>query len=115
MKKPDFEDDGRVIAPMDGVPQSSLDAAGWLGRLPGRLPWQTPGRRAQKPGGNSAADAVDGEDGSPARPWESAPTLTPRETRSFIGGALLAALAVGGVFAAGFALFILFCTQVWLR
>ena len=107
MKKPDFEDDGRVIAPMDGVPQSSLDAAGWLGHMPGRMP----GRRTQKPG----RTAVDGEDGSPARPWESAPTLTPRETRSFIGGALLAALAVGGVFAVGFALFILFCTQVWLR
>ena len=45
MKKPDFEDDGRVIAPMDGVPQSSLDAAGWFGRLPGHLP----GRRAQSP------------------------------------------------------------------
>ena len=38
MKKPDFEDDGRVIAPMDGVPQSSLDAAGWFGRLPGQMP-----------------------------------------------------------------------------
>ncbi len=112
MKKPDFEDDGRVIAPMDGVPQSSLDAAGWFGRLPGHLP----GRRAQKPVGNTAARAdASGEDGSPARPWENAPTLTPRETRSFIGGALLAALAVGGVFAVGFALFILFCTQVWLR
>ena len=59
--------------------------------------------------------AADGEDGSAARPWESEPALTPRETRSFIGGALLAALAVGGVFAVGFALFILFCTQVWLR
>ena len=112
MKKPDFEDDGRVIAPMDGVPQSSLDAAGWFGRLPGRLPGHLRGRRAQKPGG----EAAEGEsDGSPARPWESEPALTPRETRSFIGGALLAALAVGGVFAAGFALFILFCTQVWLR
>ena len=111
MKKADYEDDGRVIAPMDGVPQSSLDAAGWFGRLPGRLP----GRRSRKPGENSAAGAADGEDGSPARPWESAPTLTPRETRSFISGALLAALAVGGVFAVIFALFILFCTQVWLR
>ena len=107
MKKPDFEDDGRVIAPMDGVPQSSLDAAGWLGRMPGQMP----GRRTQKPG----RAAADGEDGSAARPWESEPALTPRETRSFIGGALLAALAVGGVFAVGFALFILFCTQVWLR
>ena len=112
MKKPDFEDDGRVIAPMDGVPQSSLDAAGWLGHMPGHLP----GSRAPKSGGEAAGRAAaDGEDGSTARPWESAPTLTPRETRSFIGGALLAALAVGGVFAAGFALFILFCTQVWLR
>ena len=41
--------------------------------------------------------------------------LTPSETRRFIGGALAAALLVAGVMIAAGALFILFCTHVWLR
>ncbi len=94
MKKPDFEDDGRVIAPMDGLPANSLEAVSWFGRM-------------RRPGGQKAAPAPD------TAPQE--PEMTPRETRSFIGGALLAALAVGAVFAVCGALFILFCTQVWLR
>ena len=96
MSKPDFEDDGRTVAPMDGVPANPMEAAGWFGRF----------RTPQK------AEACPEQADRPDRMTE---TLTPRETRSFIGGALLAALAVGAVFAVCGALFILFCTQVWLR
>ncbi|MCL2462581.1 MAG: hypothetical protein FWF44_07940 [Defluviitaleaceae bacterium] len=41
--------------------------------------------------------------------------LTKEETRSYIFGALKAALLVGGIFVAAGALFILFCVYVWLR
>ena len=94
-KRTDFEDDGHVIAPMDvdGMPQSMLEQSGWFGN-PRR-------RRREEP--------VSRENEPP--PVE----LTPSETRRFIGGALAAALLVAGVMIAAGALFILFCTHVWLR
>ncbi len=46
---------------------------------------------------------------------ESPPPLGRRETRRFIANALLATLAVAGVFLLAAALFILFCTKVWFR
>ena len=89
-RRNDFEDDGRVVAPMDGLPSGMLEQTGWLG--------------ARRPASRAAKE-----------PEARQELLTPAQTRSFIGGALLAALAVAGVFAAAGALFILFCTQVWLR
>ncbi len=96
-KRTDFEDDGHVIAPMDvdGMPSGMLEQAGWLGKAyPKRKP------KPEKP--------HEGQTPPAAEP-------TPAETRSAIGGALLAALLVAGVFLVAGALFIAFCTNVWLR
>ncbi len=41
--------------------------------------------------------------------------MTRAETRAYTGSALLAALLIWVVFAAAWALFILFCTQIWFR
>ena len=41
--------------------------------------------------------------------------LTKSETRAIIWGSLKAALLIGGIFVAAFALFILFCVFVWFR
>jgi len=41
--------------------------------------------------------------------------MTAAETRAYTGSALLAALLIWVVFAAAWALFILFCTQIWFR
>jgi hypothetical protein len=41
--------------------------------------------------------------------------MTAAETRAYTGSALLAALVIWAVFAAAWALLILFCTQIWFR
>ena len=41
--------------------------------------------------------------------------MTKAEVRAYTGSALLAALLIWVVFAAAWALFILFCTQIWFR
>ncbi len=42
-------------------------------------------------------------------------TLDKRQTRYAIIGALKASLLMAGVFSAGLILFVLFCTEVWLK
>ena len=61
------------------------------------MPWYAP----EKPGA--------GEGGSKPDP------MSREEGRVFLWGALKAALLVVGVMCAGLILFVLFCTQVWLR
>jgi len=58
-----------------------------------------------------ARDEIVRDDGAAPREFP----LDRRETRSFIWGALGAALLIAAVFLGGMAAFILFCTQVWLR
>ena len=55
------------------------------------------------------------EDRAADREGPEPPPLGKRETRHFILNALLATLAVAGVFLAAAALLILFCTKVWFR
>ena len=89
LKKPKepFEDDGRTIADMSGVENhhSSL-----LGRLP---------RRSREK-----------SDETPKTPVEP---LSKRQGRMAIGGALLAALLVGGVFIVAGAIAILVMILLW--
>lgn len=59
------------------------------------MPWYTP------PSENGSADEGD----PPSR----------KETLRMMAGALKAALLVGGVFAVGLLLFLLFCVYVWFR
>ena len=89
------DDDGRRIADMN---------------VEG-MPWYDGGtkhlfRNNRKPG-SVGADS-EGQ-GTPPEP------LTKKETRSLIWNALLAALLIGGIFAAAFALLILFCVFVWFK
>lgn len=86
MKEP-FEDDGRTIADMSGVENHH---ASLIGRLP---------RRNR-----------DRDDETPKTPAEP---LTKRQGRMAIGGALLAALLVGGVFIVGGAIAILIMLLLW--
>ncbi len=85
-KREPFEDDGRTIADMSSVenPSTSL-----LGRLPKRR------RDGSEP---------------PAPPSEP---LTKRQSRMAIGGALLAALLIGGVFIVGGAIAIAVMLALW--
>ena len=85
-KKEPFEDDGRTIADMSSVenPSTSL-----LGRLPRRL-----------------------REKSETPATQSEP-LTKRQSRMAIGGALLAALLIGGVFIIGGAIAILVMLALW--
>jgi hypothetical protein len=84
------DDDGRTIADMSGVgtPLSPLSSG-------------TDPRRAREEG-QKKEDEEDLQ-------------LTHREKRAIAGGALLAALLVGGVFIVGCLLFLLFCVFVWFR
>lgn len=77
------------------MPSGMLEQTGWFGKAyPKRRPAPNKTHEGQA---------------SPAT------ELTPSETRSAIGGALLAALLVAGIFIVAGALFIVFCTHVWLR
>ena len=55
-------------------------------------------------------------EGTPMMPSGSAgETLDRRQTRFAIIGALKASLLIAGVFSAGLILFVLFCTEIWLK
>ena len=55
-------------------------------------------------------------EGTPVTPSGSAgETLDRRQTRYAIMGALKASLLIAGVFSAGLILFVLFCTEIWLK
>ena len=84
-KKEPFEDDGRTIADMSGVenPSTSL-----LGRLPRRKRDKSVQETHPEP-------------------------LTKEQNRMVIGGALLAALLIGGVFIVGGAIAIAVMLALW--
>ena len=86
-KKPKepFEDDGRTIADMSGVESASTSL---LGRLP----------RRQR---------------DKSEPQTHPEPLTKRQNRMVIGGALLAALLIGGVFIVGGAIAIAVMLALW--
>lgn len=63
------------------------------------MPWYNPGK-GKNTGGSKNQDLSE---------------LTPSETRAMIGGVLKAALSIALVFIVGFTLFLLFCTEIWLR
>ena len=84
-KKVYDDDDGRVIADMSRVDMGR-------GAPVDNIPPLSSG------GGESSQDEI---------------VYTPEEKRAIMGGSLLAALAVGGVFVLGFTLFLLFCIFIW--
>ena len=96
-KKADFEDDGRVIAPMN--------VAG--------MPWYSPRREYEARGSGSGDGGQELADGSGAH--IEAPALTSREKAAFTFGVLKASLLAALVYIAALALFILFCTEIWFR
>lgn len=61
------------------------------------MPWYMRAERKKVPEDNDLSD------------------LTKGETRAIVWGSLKAALLIGGIFMAVFALFILFCVFVWFR
>ena len=85
-RKDDFEDDGRTIVPMD------VDG----------MPWSTRGVRDMF------------REKTPPTDTEK-PPMSRDERRSYIWAAVKASLLIGGVFFAGYALFLLFCRFVWFR
>ena len=90
-KRVKYIDDGRVIA--------SMNVEG--------MPWYSPKKPPQE-----AADGSDaGTGGSGVIPVK----MTRRESFSFAFGVMKAALLVTFVFIGALFLFILFCTNVWLR
>lgn len=85
-KKQKFEDDGRVVANM------SFEGTSW--------------ENAPRNSGKDEAAPSTAGSGEP---------MTPRQTFSAIGGALLAALMIGFVFVIGLLLFLLFAVYIWFR
>ena len=84
-KKPEFVDDGRTIANMN------VDG----------MPWYNPaGSETSESTESSGIVRVEDD-------------LTLKEKAAMTKGVLLAGLLVGGVFALGFTIFILFCVFVW--
>ena len=77
-----------AYAPDDGRVIASMNVEG--------MPWYAPSNLSINSGGASS-------------------TLSKREARYAIWGALRAALTVVSVLSAGMILFVLFCTQVWFR
>lgn len=78
--------------------------------------------RKQLPGDDGRVIAPMNVEGMPW--YEKAPamtanisgeTLDKRQTRYAIIGALKASLLLAGVFSAGLILFVLFCTEIWLK
>ena len=93
------DDDGRRIADMN------VDG----------MPWYDGSRKHLfRNNGNRERIGADFSDASSGQGIPSEP-LTKKETRSIILNALLAALAIGGIFIAVFALLILFCVFVWFK
>jgi len=78
------DDDGRTVANMN------VDG----------MPWYVEENKSRKTG----PDAPEGE-----KPYE----MTRPEKRAFMSGVLGATLIVAAVFALGYLLFILFCTNIW--
>lgn len=64
------------------------------------MPWYTPEQQPNKPGGDATAAPI---------------KMTPRENMAFAFGVLKAVMLVTLVFAGALFLFILFCTNVWLK
>ena len=87
-RQPDFEDDGRTIADMSGVDRRTP-----LGYVRSS---ETPRRRRASAGGESKASPISRE-----------------QRRAYVGGALGAALLIGGVFAACGGLAIWLMTVIW--
>ena len=84
-KKLKFVDDGRTIA--------NMNVEG--------MPWYNPAKSETPDTSESSGTVKVGDD------------LTLKEKMAMTKGVLLAALLVGGVFALGFTIFILFCVFVW--
>jgi len=105
VKKAGFEDDGRVIAPMN------IDG----------MPWYRPrnegsgirGKGSEVASLGSEIDALKSEYSTAAQP--ELPILTRRERIAFTFGVMKAALLVSLVFIGALFAFILFCTEVWFR
>lgn len=91
-RKEKFVDDGRVIADMN------VDG----------MPWVKPSPRRNE------ADGKDGDSEKPL-PQELDAPLSKKETKGLILNSVLAGLFIAGIFIAGAALFILFCSHVWLH
>lgn len=89
-KKKYEDDDGRSIADMSGIDRPSLF-------IPRKHP--TKGAEHDKSSGND-------------RPWENN-SMTKKERRLYVFGALGAALLIGLVFAIGIGLIIWFMTVAW--
>ena len=106
-KKARFEDDGRVVAPMN------VDG----------MPWYAPsgefGIRNSEFGIDRDSIDRDTGDGSfiQSSPGYTAEplVLTRREKMAFTFGVLKAVLLVGLAFIGGLLAFILFCTEIWFR
>lgn len=89
MKQPhEFEDDGRVVADMSGI---------------------------EGPGFASLFKGKKRRDNGPTTTQAPADPMSRDERRIYVRAATLAALAIGAVFLAAGALFILFCQFIWLR
>ena len=85
-KKKVYDDDGRVIAPMN------VDG----------MPWNRKG-------------PVDPSKASKEKKDEEELSLTSAEKRAMMGGVFAAALLVAGIFVVAALLFILFCIFVWFK
>ncbi len=83
-RQDDFEDDGRTIVPMD------VDG----------MPWHIEGVRDRFLTGKKADDGRT--------------SMSKDERRGYVWAAVRAGLLIGGVFAVGYTLFLLFCRFVWL-
>ena len=97
-KHPGFEDDGRVVSPMnvEGMPwYAQRDEFGI------RNPES--GIESREQGGGSSAQMA------------PPPILTRRENLAFLFGVLKAALLVSFIFIGALLAFILFCTEIWFR
>lgn len=85
-RRDDFADDGRTIVPMN------VDG----------MPWYT----------RNVRDPLE-RDASPGRGGR--PPMSRDERRGYVWAAVKAGLLIAAVFAAGYALFLLFCVFVWFR
>ena len=104
-KNSKFEDDGRVIAPMnvEGMP--------WYKPPDQRTSAQSPQRRM-----HDAECGIDRQEQSDESSAQSTPPLLTRsEKLAFSFGVLKAALLVSLVFIGALLAFILFCTEIWFR
>lgn len=93
-KKEKFVDDGRTIA--------NMNVEG--------MPWYNPATAGKE----HDVIGIAGSDSNANRPQE--PTkLTGKETAAMIKGVIAAALLIAAIFIGVFGLFILFCSNIWLK